>query len=81
MPRLLRFTIMKAAASPIDGRHAAPGIIAARNLLDLDHLGAHVGQHQRAGRPRHDVGQIDHLEAGKRAHDVSPKLVIRPLIF
>ncbi len=56
----------------VDHRQPAPGVVAARDLLDLDHVGAHVGQHQRAGRPRHDVCQIDHLEAGKRSHRSSP---------
>ncbi len=45
----------------------AARIVAAGHLLDLDHLGAHVGQHQPADRSGHDVSQLDHLEPRKRS--------------
>ncbi|MCH8155508.1 MAG: AMP-binding protein, partial [Proteobacteria bacterium] len=44
----------------------AARIVAAGHLFDLDHLGAHIGQHQPADRAGHDVGQLDHLEPRKR---------------
>jgi hypothetical protein len=47
-------------------RHRMAGVVTVRRFLDLDHVGAHVGQHQGAGRPRHDMGEIDDLEAGER---------------
>ncbi|MGY4460118.1 hypothetical protein ACVWYI_004078 [Bradyrhizobium sp. LB13.1] len=47
-------------------RHRMAGVVAIRRFLDLDDVGAHVGQHQGAGRPGHDMGEIDDLEAGKR---------------
>ena len=43
------------------------GVVAVRPFLDLDDVGAHVGEHQGAGRPRHDMGEIDDLQAGERA--------------
>ena len=48
------------------GGQEVPGIVAAGDLFHLDHVGAHVGQHQATGRPRHDVRQFEDLEAGKR---------------
>ena len=43
----------------------APGAhrIAFAGALELDHLGAHVGEDHRAERPRHVLGQIEHLQA------------------
>ncbi len=42
--------------------------------LDLDHVGAPVGELARAGRPGARPRQVDHLEAGQRqiAHGCSP---------
>jgi hypothetical protein len=44
----------------------AARIVAARQLLDLDDVGAHVGQHHAAGRAGHDLGQLQHAQAGQR---------------
>lgn len=43
----------------------APRVVAAVDLLDLDHRGTHVGEHQPADRAGHDVGEFDDLEAGE----------------
>ena len=54
MPRLLRFIIMKAADSPFTLRLGiAARVVAAGHLLDLDDVGAQVGQQARrsSGRP------------------------------
>ena len=48
-------------------RHGMPGVVAVRPFLDLDDVGAHVGEHQGAGRTSHHMGEIDDLQAGQRA--------------
>ena len=45
-----------------------------RDFLDLDDVGAHIGEHQRAGRSRHDVGKIDDFQSGQRAHGFPPRV-------
>jgi hypothetical protein len=47
-------------------RQEAAGIVAI-GPLHLDHVRAHVGQHQPGNRTGHDVGQLDDLHALKRA--------------
>ncbi len=52
----------------VDARIAiAARIVAAVGLLDLDHVGAEVGQHHAAGRAGHDLGQLEHAHAGEGA--------------
>ncbi len=47
---------MKAADSPsIEGVQHLPAVVADVGALDLDDVGAHVGQHQAAHRPGHHV--------------------------
>jgi hypothetical protein len=46
----------------------APCIVAARDALDLDHVGAHVREQHAAGGTRHDLRELDHLQAGERSH-------------
>ena len=58
------------------GRNHVAGVVAGRDLLDLDHLGAHVGEHQGAGRTRHDVREVDNLQSGQGAHGFSRGFVI-----
>jgi hypothetical protein len=41
-------------------------VVAAARVLDLDHLGAHVGQHHAAPGARQDAGQVEDAHAGKR---------------
>ena len=50
------------------GRNHVAGVVARRDFLDLDDLGAHVREHQRARRACHDMGQIDNLQSGQRTH-------------
>jgi hypothetical protein len=38
----------------------------AADRLDLDHLGAQVGQHHAAGRAHHHVGELHHPQPGQR---------------
>ena len=40
--------------------------IATSRRLDLNHLGAEMGQLMRAERPRQNIGQIQHAKSGKR---------------
>ena len=63
------------------GRNHVAGVVAGRNFLDLDDLGAHVGEHQRAGRARHDMRQIDDLQSTQRAHCFSRDLVVLVALF
>ena len=44
------------------------GIVAGGILLHLDDVGPHVRKHQSAHRARHDVGELDDLDAGERSH-------------
>ena len=41
-----------------------------RGSLDADHVGAHVGQHHGAERPRADARQLDDAYSGKGSHGV-----------
>jgi hypothetical protein len=59
--------------SEIDARLAdewaeAARIVARARRLDLDHLGAEVGEQRRAIRPRHDAREIEHANAREQAH-------------
>src|SRR6266850_4471250 len=56
-------------------RHIAAAGIAAR-LLDLDHLGAEVGEDRRGERPRHEHREVDDADAGERQplHQARPAL-------
>jgi len=47
-------------------RHHVARVVAAWNFFELDDVRAHVGEHQPAGGPRHDVAQLDDLETGER---------------
>jgi hypothetical protein len=52
------------------GRDRMARIVAIGRFLDLDHIRAHVGQHERAGRPRHHVREVDDLQTSQWAgHD------------
>ena len=53
-------------ALDIDGGEAA-GIVATGDSLDLDHLGAEIGQQHARGRPGHDVGELDDGDAPERS--------------
>jgi hypothetical protein len=52
---------------PVHARLAvAARIVAAGKLFDLDHVGAHVGQHHAAGGAGHDLREFQHAHAGQR---------------
>ena len=57
------------------GREAAR-VVAGARPLDLDDIGAKVGQHLRAGRTRQHPGEVEYAQAFQRAggvgHSVSP---------
>ncbi len=40
-------------------------VVARARLLDLDHLGAEIGERLRAPRPREHAGEIENAEAGE----------------
>ena len=68
--RLLRFTPTKYALSLVSGhvrRREAARVVAGARPLDLDHVGAEIGQHLHAGRPRQHAGQVEHAQALQRA--------------
>jgi hypothetical protein len=54
---------MYAADSPSIAVERAAGVVAVGQLLDLDDVGTHVGEHEAARRPGHDVRELDHLAA------------------
>src|SRR6058998_3525744 len=47
-------------------RRPFPRVVALAPLLDLDDLGAHVGQHHRAERSSEDACEIEHPDAVER---------------
>ncbi len=56
----------------VDARLAiAARIVAAGKLLDLDDVGAHVGEHHAARGPGHDLRELEHAHAGKRSGGAS----------
>ena len=48
------------------GRSETAGVVAAARLLDLDHIGAQITEHLRAGRPGQDARQVEHLQPPQR---------------
>ena len=72
MPRLLRLSIRNGADTPLIARLAiAARVVAAGQLLDLDDVGAHVGEQHAARRARHDLRELEHAHAGERAGDAA----------
>ena len=49
-----------------EGRAPGAGLVALAGPLDLDDLGAEVGQQHRAVRPRQHAGQVEDADAGER---------------
>ena len=54
-------------AGPIDAHHLALG------RLDLDHLGAQIGEDLRRHRPQHRDRQIDHADSRQRSGHTLPR--------
>ena len=51
----------------LDARLAiAARVVPAGELFDLDHVGAHVGEHHAAGGSGHDLCELEHAHAGER---------------
>jgi len=50
------------------GRQETARIVTRRSLLELDYVGAHVGKHQTAARPGHDMRELDDPDAGQWSH-------------
>ena len=49
-----------------DERRPAPRVVALARLLDLDHLGAHVGEDHGAERAGEDAREVEDANAGER---------------
>ena len=58
-----------------EGRSPHPRIVAAIGLLDLDHVGAHVGEDGAGQRACERLAHLDHLDACKRSRHGSVSLV------
>jgi hypothetical protein len=55
---------MNAAGLALDrGLAVAARVVAAGQLLHLDHVGAHVGEQHAARRARHDLRELDDLDS------------------
>ena len=52
----------------LEGRHVAAGVAADRRVLDLDHLGAEVGELERRPRARAELLDRDDPDVGERQH-------------
>ena len=59
-----------AAQHDVGRRHIGIPASNRRGSLDADHVGAHVGQHHGAERPRADARQLDDAYSGKGSHGV-----------
>jgi hypothetical protein len=44
----------------------AAGVVAGARAFDLDHVGAQIGEHLRAGWPRQNAGQVEYAKALQR---------------
>jgi hypothetical protein len=58
------------AADPARDRRGVAEHVAFARRLDLDHLGAAVGQQAAAPRSGHQRAQVDHADPGERAEVV-----------
>jgi hypothetical protein len=55
-----------AAGGGDERRSPAAGVVAGALALDLDHIGAEVGQDLPGPRPGQDAGELQHAQAGQR---------------
>src|SRR5262249_61338253 len=55
-----------------EGRRKSARVVAGPRLLYLDDVGAEIGKHLHAGRPREHAGEIEYLDvlewSGRRGH-------------
>src|SRR6516162_10187841 len=59
-----------ALAAVAPGAHRIP----LARAFELDDLSSHIGEDHRAERPRHVLGQIEHLEPGERTVAIAGRL-------
>ncbi len=53
---------------PEERRPPATGVVAHARALDLDHVGAEIGQHLGGPRPGQDARQVEHAHAVEQVH-------------
>jgi hypothetical protein len=59
------------ARAVVQRRHAAH-VVALGRHLDLDHVGAEVGELRGGVRPRHEPGEVEHPDTIEQAQHVAP---------
>ena len=69
--RLLRFSARNSAEAALrrgalDARRRPADVVAAAGVLDLQHVGAVVGQQQRAEAAGQQAAEVEHADAGER---------------
>ena len=57
---------MAAVGGRDERRPPAAGVVAGALALDLDHVGAEIGQNLPGPRPRQDAGKLKHAQTGQR---------------
>ena len=57
---------MAAVGGGDERRAPAAGVVAGARALDLDHVGAEVGQDLPGPRPGQDAGELQHAQTGQR---------------
>ena len=80
MLRLLRLKVSKKSESSPSGerRHVAADVAARGRVLDLDHVGAEVGELERAPRPGAELLDREDADVSQRLHGPPPPAVPRP---
>ena len=62
----------------LERRHVAADVAAGRRVLDLDHLGAEVGELERPPRPGAELLDREHADVSQRLHAPPPPAARRP---
>jgi hypothetical protein len=72
--RLPRLVVEGAAAGRGNERRPpAAGVVARAGALDLDHVGAEIGENLPGPWTRQDAGKLKHADTGQRTkHEVTP---------
>ena len=66
---------MAAVGGRDEGRPPGAGIVAGAVALDLDDVGAEIGQHLARPRPGQNPGQFQHAQTSQRTrHEAAPDL-------